>query len=470
MRNQNSCSTDSTKLTFSSAPAIIVFFCLECLVVVQALLASHDHFLTVTQMQQQRGIAQGLPFIWHFAMWGDLLIVSGLVAYVIGLYSLDWHARRVLASLAIGFAAAGILHWSYTLSEIPEAHVQNHHLTIVGIVHFFYMAITLGVFTQFFTSAASTRILRVVSLLLFFHVILGTHMALGILKTITPLDWYPSHPLKSAPGWATVAAVAIGLIWRNVGTSAIVAAPKNAIRCLFMAGKWLLHIHPESAEGYLRTLDYFCGFIGFLYFGDLFVSRWRQGANPWSLALLFLTGVVYYLSRLSVAQELDIARSLFLPNRFPDELQLKDRLSITLQVVLFMLLYITLGWAASNIMIASLCMTIIGCVDFNTRRVINQKVRLYFSSPEYAVHPSEAGYKIIRKKRRVIRWFLFKLPHLWKEAGRTAGCVVALCIASFGHRSHNERLNTLAYEILVATLTVNEIITLWWRILRDRKL
>src|SRR5258708_3096199 len=76
--------------SFNSAPAIIVFVCLECLVMVQALLAWQSHFFTVSQMRQV-GVNQGLPFVWHFGMWGDLLIVSGLAAYVVGSYSVRWN-------------------------------------------------------------------------------------------------------------------------------------------------------------------------------------------------------------------------------------------------------------------------------------------------------------------------------------------------------------------------------------------
>jgi hypothetical protein len=362
------------------------------------LLAHQDHFFTVFEMQK-RGVGQGLPFVWHFGMWGDLLIVSGLAAYVIGRHSFSWDGRRMMVAFAFGFSAAIVLSWSYTLSEVWEAHVQAHHLTIAGIVHCFYMGIVLSIFTQFFlfTVDVPVRLLRVTSLLLFIHVLLGMHMALGILSTISPLAWYPAHPLRSVLGWITVAVVALGLGWRNIGTSAIVAASKNAARSAFLAGAWLLHLHPGSAEGYLKTLDYFCGLVGFLYFGQLFVSGWRQGGNPWSLVLILLIGIVFYLSRLSVTQELDIAKSLFPsePDRFPDELKLKDRVTITFQVALFMALYLFLGWAAHNVALVSLCMFVIGCIDYDTRRRINKKMRLYFSEAAYSPLPDENNYHAI---------------------------------------------------------------------------
>lgn len=221
MPSRSLCSNDATEHCFASASAIISFACLECLVAIQALLARQDHILTVSQMRQG-GVGQGLPFVWHFAMWGDLLIVSSLAAYMIGRYSFRWHSGRLLVSFALGFVLAAILSWTYTFSTIPETHIKNHQLTAAGIVHLFYMAIALAVFIQFFffTEDVSARLLGVASLLLFVHVFFGTHMALGVLNVIYPLSWYPAHPLKSILGWCTIATVALGLIWRNVVTSA----------------------------------------------------------------------------------------------------------------------------------------------------------------------------------------------------------------------------------------------------------
>jgi hypothetical protein len=415
---------------------------------------------------QQHGVDQGLPFVWHFGMWGDLLIVSGLAAFVIGRYSPRWHGRRMLVSFALGFSSAAILSWIYTFSEMPEAHVQNHRLTVVGVVHFFYMAIALAVFIQFlfFTKDISVRLLRVVSVLLFVHVFVGTHMALGIVNVISPLDWYPAQPLKSILGRVTVATVAFGLAWRNFGTSAIVAEIKNTVRYIL----WFLNQKPKSAEGYLKLLDYFCGFVNFSYFGGLVVLGWQQDGISMSIVLILLIGVIYHLSRLSVRQELEIVKSLFPSDRVPDELQSKDRFTITLQVISFMALYVFLGWAARDIVAASLCMLVIGCIDFNTRKQINEKMRRYFSDAKYA--PDERGYKAIQDKRSDVGWFLFELPHLWKEAGRVAGCAVAFGVATYGYVNNTDRLNVFAYSILIGTLVLNEIVTVWWRIIRDRRL
>jgi hypothetical protein len=200
-----------------SAVAVVAFIFLECLVVVQAFLAHGDHFLTVSQMRQ-RGIDYGLPFAWHFAMWSDLTLVSPLAAYLIGRFYRGWSLRSVLSSLAFGFISSGLLHSVYTFSGMPEAHVQNHALTATGIVHAIYMGTAFSVFVQFFffTQDVTPRMLRVVSVILVIHVFIGTHMALGIHNMVFPVDWYPGQPLRSIFGWATIAALTLGLLWRNL--------------------------------------------------------------------------------------------------------------------------------------------------------------------------------------------------------------------------------------------------------------
>lgn len=197
--------------------AFATFLLLETLVIAQAIFAYRDHILTVSQMRQ-RGIEEGLPFVWHFAMWSDLLIISPLAGYLVAQCFRQWSPRQVLASLAIGFIVSGILHWFYTLSTMPQAHVQNHALTPAGYVHFVYMGLTLAVFAQFlfFMSDVPTILLRVTSVLLFIHVFIGTHMVLGILSKVVRLDWYPARPLLSIEGWVMVALTGIVLLWRNL--------------------------------------------------------------------------------------------------------------------------------------------------------------------------------------------------------------------------------------------------------------
>jgi len=487
----------STRHSFSLASAVIAFVFLECLVTLQAFFAYRDSFLTVAEMRL-RGIDHGLPFVWHFAMEGDLLLVSPLAAYLIGEYSHQWRFRSILISLGIGFASASVLSYLYTFSGMPEAHIQNNALTSAGVGHLFYMAFALAVFTQFFffIQDISKLLLRVVSVLLLVHVFIGTHMALGVLNLIFPFDWYPAKPLESPFGWVTIAAVAIGLAWRNFGVSGIVSAFKNLPRYFGQVIFWLTNQRPKELEGYLKFLDYLCGVVTLGFYVKLVLSGWEKGGNILPLVLIVLIGVTYYFSRLSVKQELEIGRSLFPsdPDRIPKELQLTDRLTFTIRVISFLAMYWALGWIAGDILAASFLMLIIACNDFYTRKQINVRMKRYFSARKYAPYPNERGRKAILDRRVVARWFLFKLPHLPKETGRIAGCATAFGVATYGYfRNASDpnfhayvvelirgaiygssydggHLNVIAYGILIGTLVINEIITLAWRIERDRRL
>jgi hypothetical protein len=151
-------------------------------------------------------------------MWGDFVLISALAAYLIGRYVAKWRPHSIFASLTIGFVSAGLLSWLYTLSVIPEAHVQNHQLTPAGWAHLLYMAIAVAIFVQFlfFSENVSTSLLLAVSALLIAHVFIGTHMTLCIITLNYPFDWYPMQPLKSLFGWITFGLVGLGLAMRNL--------------------------------------------------------------------------------------------------------------------------------------------------------------------------------------------------------------------------------------------------------------
>ena len=114
-------------------------------------------------------------------------------------------------------------------------------------------------------------------------------------------------------------------------------------------------------------------------------------------------------------------------------------------------------------------MTAIACNDFITRSKIHKNINRTFSDKKYAPLPSERGYEVIQKKRQVARWYLFELPHLPKEAGCVLGCATALGVSVYGY-VENRNLDTVAYVTLIATLIVNELITLWWRMRRYQRL
>src|ERR1035441_4109578 len=217
----------------ATVPAGIVFVCLEIGVLIQAVLAYRDHFLTASQMESIH-VARGLPFLWHLGMWGDFFIISPIAAYLTRQYGSQWRPRSVLISLAVGVTAASLLGWLYTFSAMPEAHVQTHHLTGAGVIHQCYMAAVVSVLVEFFifTPSVSLRVLRVVSVLVMFHLVLGTHIALGVLNAFEPLHWYSGEPLKSIFAYATITTVAFALLWRNLNRDWVLRKARVATPCV----------------------------------------------------------------------------------------------------------------------------------------------------------------------------------------------------------------------------------------------
>jgi len=210
-------STDQTGRAFALMPAGISFVLFECLVAIQAFLAYSNHSLTLAQMQQHDHAAHGLPFVWHFGMWGDGIIVSSVAAYLVGRHLAEWRLHCMLVSLVSGF-----------LSAIGFTSIL-HRWTPAGFEHLLYMGIVLSVFIQFFffTENIAARELRIVSGLLLIHIFLGTQMALGIVKVVAPLDWYPIQPLKNPLGWLTFVSVILALAWRNFSTPQATLRPST---------------------------------------------------------------------------------------------------------------------------------------------------------------------------------------------------------------------------------------------------
>jgi hypothetical protein len=147
-----------------------------------------------------------------------------------------------------------------------------------------------------------------------------------------------------------------------------------------------------------------------------------------------------------------------------------DRAIIFGSVIGFLILYIALTWVADNIKIASFIMLILACNDWRTRYLIETGIGNYFKQKEYAPQPNEKDYEVIQKRRAVAGKFLFDKPHLRKETGRVAGCGLAFLISLFGYFYSVNWLDFAAYFVLIATIIINEVITMRWRFEMYREL
>lgn len=182
--------------------AVLTIF--EAVVLLQGWLAWCDDFLTPKQMRRG-GIRSGLPFLAHGGMWGDLIFVSPLLAFIITTYGSEWSwiqiAAAVLFSLVVSFA----MHETYKKGRFPEAHVQYGKLTKAGVVHFCYMAEAFLVLSLYYILVPYTPWMWVVSALLVLHTIVGTHVVLGLVRPM----WYPGRPLQSSGTWGAVGGTAV---------------------------------------------------------------------------------------------------------------------------------------------------------------------------------------------------------------------------------------------------------------------
>jgi len=236
-------------------------------------------------------------------------------------------------------------------------------------------------------------------------------------------------------------------------------------------------------ERFINNLNYITGICGTVFLVGVVGFRLHQivqikdGAwvsfaisDALSVLLALLFGLIYFLSRISVSKELLIAKALFPSGRIPNEFSYpNDRYYITAAVFSFLCFYMLLIWFANNIQLSSMMMFAVAVIDLRTRYLINKGYLKIFTDPKYAPSAVERGFQEIQDRRAVATWYLFQLPHLWKEAVRIAGCGVAAALAILGYISPMGRLDLLAYVFLIGTLTINEIITQRWRFERDRR-
>ncbi len=191
----------------------VVFLMLQALVLVQVPLAWADGFLTVSDMQQ-RGYPAGLPLVWHFGVWGDLLLISPLTACVIARYVSQWSVLQICIVILVSISITAFLGWFYTTGSLPGSHAHDHQTTLAGLAHLIYMAGVVTVFGLFYLcTRASVQAALCVTLLVVAHVFCGAQLAIGLLKRFIHLPWYPHQPLHDPTAWGQFIAVVMFCAW-----------------------------------------------------------------------------------------------------------------------------------------------------------------------------------------------------------------------------------------------------------------
>jgi len=182
------------------------------LIALQVILAYTDNFLFVSQMLACGH--QGIPLIAHAGVWGDLLFITPLAAWIVYAYRGQWNSDDIKLASAIGslVTLALAFFWvSLTEHGLQEALAQNGQITPAGLFHDLYVAGAITIFLLFFFCSGVTRkAATIVAVILGIHLIYGTHIVLGLIGP----DWFPDRPHKEIATWATIL-VSWGLLaWR----------------------------------------------------------------------------------------------------------------------------------------------------------------------------------------------------------------------------------------------------------------
>lgn len=182
----------------------MIWFVLTAMVVVQGCFAWRDNLLTLKQMLENK-IYDGLPFLMHGGMWGDLIWFSTIIAAIVVVHGRSWSWVDVGLAGVIGLAASLGMHEGYKNIPWMEAHVQHHSLTEAGWVHVVYMAVGFAVLLLYYVRAPYATYMWAVSAAIIIHVIVGTHVPLALTRPF----WYPGHPLQDMNTWAQIGGVAV---------------------------------------------------------------------------------------------------------------------------------------------------------------------------------------------------------------------------------------------------------------------
>jgi len=194
--------------------AFAALFCLGTLaVLLQAIFAYNDSFLTVAQMQA-KGFAKGLPLLYHGGIWGDFVFLTPLLAYLFAKYNGQWNERDILKSSAIGTVAIMVMGFIWVKAAqngLPEAHTYNGGVTMAGSIHgmYFVVAITIILMT-FFHTAISKKAATIIAVILGLHIVYGTHIVLGLIGPA----WYTDRPHENPVTWITILVSWALLFWR----------------------------------------------------------------------------------------------------------------------------------------------------------------------------------------------------------------------------------------------------------------
>jgi hypothetical protein len=194
--------------------AFVTLFCFGTLMVIlQGIFAYNDNFFTVTQMRA-KGFEKGVPLLYHLGIWGDFLILTPLMSYIVAKYGDQWQTKEIYSSGIIGIVSIIVLGFIWAKSAqhgLPESHTYGGKITAAGFVHAVYFVVVLAVIIlTFFYTAISQEAAIIIAVILGLHVVYGTHMVLGLIGP----SWYSDRPHENPLTWAIILVSWGLLLWR----------------------------------------------------------------------------------------------------------------------------------------------------------------------------------------------------------------------------------------------------------------
>lgn len=219
------------------------------LVLLEALLAYQNGSFWPNQVMERWG-EPGIAFVAHGGMWGDLVLLPPLFAYIITRYGASWSNKQITVMAIVGILVTLANHLLLVFTQVIPDPLgwQKESWSWVIALHFVYMSTYVALVGLFyFSSDVSVRIAVTVSVALGIHMAFGTHVPLGMLNRLIGWPWCPDFLGSPMLPYLT------GVIWFLLaGFSAHAAGWRAGVyvlligAALFAGVATFAHLHPVT--------------------------------------------------------------------------------------------------------------------------------------------------------------------------------------------------------------------------------
>ena len=165
----------------SEIDAFISVWCIGILLILlQAIFASKDGYLTKTQMRE-KGL-RGYSFFQHGGIWANVFITSPIISRVLTHYSvsLDSFWVWIILVFTIIFTIVMGVKYAKDSHDAPEAHAHNGKTTIAGWIYGLYSVLGIWCILLFYLGQLKPTIEK--EELVFMAILLSFFFVLGVIK------------------------------------------------------------------------------------------------------------------------------------------------------------------------------------------------------------------------------------------------------------------------------------------------